>query len=95
MPPHDTFFPNWNTNYYRSCDVLMSISKQTYGINKRLLKEHNYKDWQVQYVPHGVSDIRFFKVPKQNEDFMKFEQTYGLDKYKYRILYISFYICFS
>ena len=32
--------PQYNTNYYRSSDLLMGISKQTYGINKRLLKSH-------------------------------------------------------
>jgi hypothetical protein len=29
--------PKYNTNYYRSCDLLMAISKQTYGLNTRLL----------------------------------------------------------
>ena len=38
--------PHWNTNFYRSCDTLLAISKQTYGINKRLLSD--YEDWQVK-----------------------------------------------
>ena len=54
--------PQYNTNYYRSCDLLMAISKQTYGINKRLLEPHGYEDWQVTYVPHGISERRFYKV---------------------------------
>ena len=29
--------PLWNAPFYASCDLLMSISKQTYGINKRTL----------------------------------------------------------
>ena len=81
--------PDWNTNFYRSSDLLMSISKQTYGINKRLLDKHGYKDWQLKYVPHGVSSRRFFKVHKQDENFIKFEQKYGLDKYKFKILYLN------
>ena len=44
--------PLYNTNFYRSCDLLMSISKQTYGINKRCLQPHGYEDWQTKYIPH-------------------------------------------
>ena len=40
--------PNYNTNFYRSSDMLMSISKQTYGINKRILSKHAYEDWQSE-----------------------------------------------
>ena len=32
--------PKYNRNYYRSCDALFSISKQTYGINYRVLGEN-------------------------------------------------------
>ena len=81
--------PSYNKNYYRSCDMLMSISKQTYGINKRILSKYGYEDWQTKYVPHGVSSRRFFKVHKDNENFVKFEQKYGLDKYKFKILYLN------
>ena len=81
--------PKYNTNYYRSSTTLLSISKQTYGINKRLLKDYDYDDWQLQYVPHGISDKRIFKVDKNNSDFKEFEKTYGLDKYKFKILYLN------
>jgi glycosyltransferase involved in cell wall biosynthesis len=79
--------PHWNRNFYRSSDLLMAISKQTYGINKRLLPE--YEDWQVKYVPHGISDRRFFKIDKGDTKFREFEQKYGLDKYKFKILYLN------
>ena len=36
--------PQYNANYYRSSDLLMSISKQTYGINKRILSKYGYED---------------------------------------------------
>tara|TARA_R110002096_G_scaffold71177_2_gene170255 strand:- start:4571 stop:6016 length:1446 start_codon:yes stop_codon:yes gene_type:complete len=81
--------PLYNTNFYRSSNLLMSISKQTYGINKRILSKFGYEDWQTKYIPHGVSSKRFFKVHKQNNNFIKFEQKYGLDKYKYKILYLN------
>mgnify|MGYP003625992379 CR=1 FL=1 len=42
--------PLYNTNFYRSSDLLLSISKQTYGINKRILSKYGYEDWQTSYV---------------------------------------------
>ena len=79
--------PKYNVDFYRSSDLLMAISKQTYGINKRLLNKHDYKDWQVKYVPHGISDRRFFKVHPKNNNFKKFEKQMGLDRYSFKILY--------
>ena len=78
--------PMYNELYYISSDLLMSISKQTYGINKRLLSD--YEDWQITYVPHGINPKRFSKIEdKGDTKFKEFEQRYGLDKYKYKILY--------
>ena len=80
--------PQYNRDYYRSSDLLMGISKQTYGINKRVLKDYNYKDWQIKYVPHGISERRFYKIEdKGDTKFKQFENTFGLDKYKFKILY--------
>jgi len=33
--------PKYNRNFYRSCDALFSISKQTYNINKQVLGPDN------------------------------------------------------
>ena len=79
--------PQYNTNYYRSSDLLMAISKQTYGINKRLLKPHGYEDWQITYVPHGISKRRFNKIDDDNVKLMDFEEEFGLDNKKFKILY--------
>jgi glycosyltransferase involved in cell wall biosynthesis len=82
--------PKYNRDYYRSSDLLMSISKQTYGLNYRILEDYGYKDnWKLKYVPHGVSSRRFFKVHSQNNNYIDFQQKYGLDKYKFRILYLN------
>jgi len=82
--------PLYNTNYYRSSDMLMSISKQTYGINKRILSKYGYEDWQTDYVPHGIADRRVSKIKdKGDTKFREFEQKHGLDKYKYKILYLN------
>ena len=77
--------PQYNINYYRSSDLLMGISKQTYGINKRLLPQ--YEDWQITYVPHGISSRRFYKVKDDDIKFMAFEDELGLSDKKYKILY--------
>tara|TARA_B100001094_G_scaffold32216_1_gene26722 strand:- start:11339 stop:12745 length:1407 start_codon:yes stop_codon:yes gene_type:complete len=81
--------PHYNTNFYRSSDTLLAISKQTYGINKRLLKDYDYKDWQIQYIPHGINSDEFNVVDKADTLFRRFEQRTGLDKYKFKVLYIN------
>jgi len=78
--------PKYNENYYRSSDMLMGISKQTYGINKRILSD--YENWQVNYVPHGISEKRFNKIEDRGDTlFKKFESDTKLDRYKFKILY--------
>ena len=79
--------PRYNTNYYRSCDLLMAISKQTYGINKRLLKPYGYEDWQVTYVPHGISPRRFYQIEEDDIKLLNFDEQFGLSDKKYKILY--------
>ena len=77
--------PQYNTLYYKSSDLLMSISKQTYGINNRLLPE--YEDWQTTYVPHGISQRRFKKVEDTDTDMLAFNDKFGLADKKFRVLY--------
>ena len=68
--------PLYNRSYYESCDWIGCISKQTYGIIKRLSALDNGKtwkqkeDWQVTYVPHGINtDIyKPTEVPKYFKD---------------------------
>ena len=79
--------PIYNTNYYRSCDLLMAISKQTYGINKRLLSD--YEDWQIQYVPHGVNLKEHFIVDSGDTKFREFQRRIGIDKFNFKVLYIN------
>ena len=77
--------PQYNTNYYKSSDLLMAISKQTYGINKRLLSE--YEDWQITYVPHGISSRRFKKVNDDETKLINFEDELKMSEKKFKILY--------
>ena len=77
--------PMYNELYYRSSDLLMSISKQTYGINNRILPD--YEDWQTTYVPHGISQRRFKKVEDTDTDMLAFNDKFGLADKKFRVLY--------
>ena len=77
--------PQYNTNYYRSSNLLMAISKQTYGINKRLLPD--YEDWQVTYVPHGISSRRFYKIDDADNELLEFNDKFGISDKKFRVLY--------
>ena len=77
--------PQYNTNYYKSSDLLMGIAKQTYGINKRLLPD--YEDWQITFVPHGISERRFNKVEDDNVSLIDFDAKHGISNKKFKILY--------
>ncbi len=83
--------PLYNRNYYESCDWIGCISRQTYGIIKRIgarVDKPTWKpkaDWQVSYVPHGINtDI--YKPADVSDEFYK--DVVGDAKYDF-ILYWS------
>jgi len=53
--------PMYNRNFYESCDWIGCISRQTYGIIKRIGARNDKptwkvkQPWQVSYVPHGIN----------------------------------------
>jgi len=53
--------PMYNRNFYESCDWIGCISRQTYGITKRMMSKADkstwkpFKEWQANYVPHGIN----------------------------------------
>lgn len=62
--------PMWNKEAYASCDLLMAISKQTYGLNHRILKRfgEDVPPHRITYVPHGIDTSIFFPIrEKQSE----------------------------
>jgi glycosyltransferase involved in cell wall biosynthesis len=65
--------PLYNRNYYESCDWLGCISRQTYGIVKRLTSLNTkptwkpHSDWQVSYVPHGIDKTEYFPTEVPTE----------------------------
>jgi glycosyltransferase involved in cell wall biosynthesis len=83
--------PKYNRDYYESCDWIGCISKQTYGITKRVWswdKEKHWTppaDWQVSYVPHGINSDLYkpVEVPKE------FKQSIFGDKEYEFVLYWS------
>jgi len=80
--------PMWNAPFYASCDMLMSISKQTYGINKRVLEKYGMakEDWAYKYIPHGVS--KYFRPVEDNDpQLVEFKEKYGLNQYDFVVIW--------
>jgi glycosyltransferase involved in cell wall biosynthesis len=81
--------PKYNRDYYESCDWIGCISKQTYGITKRVWswdKEKHWTkpaDWQVSYVPHGINS-ELYKPVDVPQDFKK--RIFGDKEYDF-VLY--------
>lgn len=71
--------PLYNKPYYESCDALLSISKQTFNINKLVLGD-KVKNKIFKYVPHGINENYFFPIT----DFMK-EENIKLEKKRQEI----------
>ena len=71
----DLPYPMYNRDFYRSDDLLLCISKQTKNLVKNVLKDYPKEDWQVQYVPHGIDENKFFPV-KDDPDFDKFKKQF-------------------
>jgi hypothetical protein len=72
----DLPYPFWNRDFYKSCDQLLNISRQTDNIVKNVLREENYEDWQIQFLPHGIDHNKFFPVNKKDKDFEKFKSEF-------------------
>lgn len=67
--------PQYNRNYYESCDWIGCISKQTYGITKRVWGSTEQPQWnqpkdtQVDYVPHGIDTDIYRPITEEDEDY--------------------------
>ena len=47
----------------------------------------DYEDWQITYVPHGISERRFHKIEDDDVKLIDFDEKHGLSDKKYKILY--------
>ena len=73
--------PQYNEEFYESCDALFGISKQTVAINKIVLGDK--ADGKViKYVPHGLNANKFFPIDKVEGEYAEFKKaiTRGEDK---------------
>ena len=67
--------PIWNKDAYSSCDLLMAISKQTYGINHRILSRigEDISNDRITYVPHGINTDMFFPIKETNKEWSSYQ----------------------
>jgi len=67
--------PMWNKEAYGSCDLLMAISKQTYGINHRVLNRFGQQtpSHRITYVPHGIDTNMFQPITPTHKDWERFK----------------------
>ena len=65
--------PHYNKLFYESCDLIMNISKQTVAIVNDVLKKNPPEDWQVTYLPHGVSDKWFYPITVFDDEYKQVE----------------------
>tara|TARA_Y100000593_G_C4286688_1_gene325882 strand:- start:673 stop:1752 length:1080 start_codon:yes stop_codon:yes gene_type:complete len=70
----DLPYPRWNEPFYESCDLLMSISKQTDNIVKNVVREEPKEPWQFTYVPHGIDEEQFYPVTAVDPDYSEFKE---------------------
>ena len=94
----DTPYPMYNADFYRSCDWLGCISKQTYNIVKQVRDKVGdpLKPWQLDYVPHGINPEKFYPISSDDtegqENIDKIRTTlFGKDKdtVNFSLLYSS------
>ena len=65
-------YPMWNQKYYDSVDALFNITKQTTNLVKQV--RSSYEDWQVTYIPHGISTQHFHPLPENYEKQQEYDE---------------------
>ena len=83
--------PDYNRDYYESCDWIGCISKQTYGIVNRVGKKNNkitynpLTDLQISYVPHGINPNTFKPLENVSDDVKN--MIHGNKEYEFVLFY--------
>ena len=97
----DVPYPMWNRPFYKSCDSLFSISKQTFNINKEVLGDGSWVDCKdvkskkalkdktlLQYVPHGINQDEFYPIDPDDAELKDFRsKVLGGKDFKYILFY--------
>jgi glycosyltransferase involved in cell wall biosynthesis len=65
--------PQYNENFYESCDLIMNISKQTVSIVKEVAKNKPRTDWDNTYIPHGINEKLFYPIDKFGDEYKHVE----------------------
>jgi len=81
--------PLYNKNFYRSCDTLLAISKQTEILNKVVLGD--YADEKIiKYFPHGINHNIFFPIDKNDDRVKEFRsELLGKKDYDFVLFFNS------
>lgn len=66
-------YPMYNKSFYKSCDGLFGISKQTVNINRVVLGE-DVDNHIIRYIPHGVSSCYFPIRNKEDKELVEFQK---------------------
>ena len=88
----DLPYPMYNRTYYESDDMLLGISKQTVNLVKNVLKDKPKKDWQINYVPHGIDPKKFYPITGGTEELALkgFKERYlGKEEFDFVMLWNS------
>ena len=95
----DVPYPMWNRPFYKSCDLLMSISKQTMNINRHVIGPDEccevgdpdpHGKHILHYVPHGINSKMFHPIEDKDPIFVKKKrEMFGDKKYNFVVLYNS------
>jgi glycosyltransferase involved in cell wall biosynthesis len=83
--------PLYNKEFYRSCDALLAISKQTEILNKVVLGDEA-KNCNIKYVPHGINSSMFYKIEQQTT---KYEELQTVKKALFKNKEYEFVVVFN
>jgi len=84
--------PQYNENFYESCDLIMNISKQTHAIVQEVCKNKPRTEWDSTYVPHGINEDYFYPITEKEEllEMRKFKnQVIGNRPNDFVLLYVN------
>ena len=61
--------PQYNQNYYESCDLIMNISKQTCALVDEVCVRKPRTKLDSTCVPHGIDTNKFYPIPPLHEEY--------------------------
>jgi len=83
----DLPYPMYNRDFYRSDDMLLCISKQTKNLVENVLKDYPKEDGQIQYIPHGIDEKKFFPVINDLEFEVFKEKFFDNEEYEFVVFW--------